>query len=247
MAASVEPSNVPYSDSIYSFLHKFRRLPTYQLERRVDALLLPFLEKIINESFNGGGAYKLVYAEFPLSTGSGQGLYACYADYMFYNHTTHHILFAELKTDCGSVSREQFNAYCTACSKKWQQHLDFFVEKAKTPGEYQKKFAYGLRHLNQEAEELVGCADYKPSDEMLKPGVKGLNQHLEEKTFCAVDDVTMSFIYIAPADAKDQLVKLQQQQLDNNRISAGTFQGLIAFSLLEKSLPKQLFDLLKDI
>jgi len=200
-------------ESLLKQLLTFKNLPTYQFERRINVFVVYYLEDYIKSLHNEGGTYKMIYPEFPLSLhddDNRETLHSNYADYLFYNSSTRKAFFLEFKTDSISVNKKQFDYYYNKCAERWAKRLHYYVTKAKG-GTHQKKFAYGLKFLKEQAPDLVGCEAYDPPAEMLRPKVVGINKYFQGLCFNPPKDIELTFKYLAPTASKDKIGKIRSE------------------------------------
>lgn len=229
------------AESVLSKLMEFRKLPTYQFERRLDAFVLPYLEGAFNNIFSTPrqtiNDFVLVYAEFPLRTidmkSSDQAFRdnksACYADYLLWSKTLNIVFVVEFKTDRGSIGEEQFLRYIKNCEEGWKGLLENYIRK--TDSERWDKFIYGLNHLYKMAPELFeGCDDSFfnnlstiGSRKDLKTALETLIQRIR---FC--DEPGVAFIYLGPQSSESCLAELYKKY--GEPITHAPFISLSAFS-----------------
>jgi hypothetical protein len=124
---SAEVSADPYASFLIRFFETLvahKRLPKYQFERRVDAIMAIFLPAILQEL--RGWKVDLVCPEFPLKKPSNNQ--STNADHLLFRHVDSNgtaeawILF-ELKTDDASCNDLQLNTYLTALDRGMPQLL----------------------------------------------------------------------------------------------------------------------------
>ena len=117
-----------YVQSIFNCLKQFKKLPTYQFERRIDAFLLPYLEKAFNDKFKifATDFTVFVYPEFPLWPKKKNEFAldksakrSVYADYLMYSKSSNILFLVEMKTDANSVNQEQIDTYVLNCLQGW--------------------------------------------------------------------------------------------------------------------------------
>lgn len=118
----------------FSWLQKWRAQPGYQLERRVDALLAPFLAAFLETRFGEGASVELVTSELPIP----KGLLAVgaggtpekprrdhvSADFLLLRHRPDPAwILLELKTDMGSRDDREDENYRAVAGKTMRQVL----------------------------------------------------------------------------------------------------------------------------
>jgi hypothetical protein len=107
-----------------------KQLPKYQFERRIDALLAPFLPKIVQKAF-GGGAASAVVPEFPLKK-PGASNQSTNADHLLIlrdrpARAADCWVLLELKTDSSSYDLKQAEIYRLAQLGGWSRLRDDIV------------------------------------------------------------------------------------------------------------------------
>lgn len=104
----------PFVELILRRLMKFKSLPKFQFERRIDAFITMFLPQILSAHF--GGETELVCPEFPVKKEDSNQ--STNADYLLYQKPegadSGRWILAELKTDEGSVGDGQLSVYRNA-------------------------------------------------------------------------------------------------------------------------------------
>jgi hypothetical protein len=102
------------------FIDKFMKhilngvnIPKVQVERAITPMLSLFIESILNKYFEHNieysGEYKLVSPEFPLKKEDNNQ--SSNVDYLLVNNSKKVLIFFELKTDIGSLDKNQMNSY----------------------------------------------------------------------------------------------------------------------------------------
>src|SRR4051812_43986102 len=96
---------------LLDILLKYKGIPSYQFERRIDVFIMPYLEKAFNHLFSTEtqpiNDFILVYPEFPIRTIDKKSpdkdfrdnKSACYVDYLMWSRTLNLVLLVEFKTD----------------------------------------------------------------------------------------------------------------------------------------------------
>ena len=101
----------PEVASIFGLLDKWRHLPAYQLERRVDIFFALFLPDVLNRHLSTRGMGIAIdprlIPEFPLKRREDNG--SKKADYLAVSTDRKHAFLIELKTDSASLDKDQFH------------------------------------------------------------------------------------------------------------------------------------------
>jgi len=203
---------------IFDFLDDFKGLPTYQLERRIDAFLFPYLTGVVASKLNiAKEDLVFVYPEFPLKRSKEieenhrdrVDKLSEYADYLLWHPKDKTIYLVEFKTDINSIKPSQFQTYTNNCSadKPWETLLNYYYEKAIKNSNW-RKFVSGLNLIENKAKELLGqnrlleLTKYSES----KKG-NGVNAHLMDlqKTTKFKEQFKVKFFYLAPTASKSIL------------------------------------------
>lgn len=110
---------------IFSNLNTWRHIPTYQLERRVDAFISAYLPGCIQSaSFYASKTLPAIVPEFPLKKNEGTAAIFGRSDYAIF-HPDKPVYFLELKTDTGSVDQEEQVDYLRAAEgRKFSFYFD---------------------------------------------------------------------------------------------------------------------------
>lgn len=210
------------TEKIFKYLESFVGFPTYQLERRIDAFMLPYLEQAFKNKTNDDVVF--VYPEFPLKrlTGSNIGItdkvdkLSEYADYLLWSPSLNTVYLVEFKTEVNSLKESQFNNYYLNCTIGWKELLIYYFDKAIGNQKNWKKFANGLIHLEKTAPELLGLNKKLEIGKFLhnKSGV-GIHQKLEEIKLSIhfSKEPVVKFIYLLPESGKE---KLESYTSNNN-------------------------------
>ncbi len=138
------PTTPTALDTVFENLTKWRGQPGYQLERRLDVLLSPYLAGFVESRFRKGGKVTLITSEFPipksLISGAGGGKKErahVSADFLLLRGPpTPAWILLEFKTDMGSRTDREDGNYSAAVGKTMGElllHLD--AAKASTPFE----------------------------------------------------------------------------------------------------------------
>ena len=195
---------------ILEFLDEFKKLPTYQFERRIDPFLLPYIEKVFTAHFNGD-AVKLIMPEFPILclekkneifTLKDDNKRAAYADYLLWCEKRTTLFLVELKTDNQTLhqSKDQLFRYLLNCEKGWEDLFMIYLNKAIANTKYKSKYVYGLRYLFVKDNRLVGLNEEMKFDEILGKKGKELITKLEEikERVHFPKEIKLRTIYLAP-------------------------------------------------
>ena len=235
--------------TILNQLKVFKGLPTYQFERRIDAFILPFLEKAFNAK-RGTDDFLLVYPEFPLYPKkenvfelSTATKHSDYADYLLWSKKLNVIYLVEFKSDSGSAKQEQFDMYILNCMRGWENLLRSYFDKT-INSESWRKFAYGLDFLYRQAPELTGSPTAFNLNQFYdnKRG-QGATAHLQSLYSNIKFESTpeLKLVYLAPEKS------LQNIDTASND-PAKYFQGLFTLSEFSKHVTDEtLSALLKEI
>lgn len=235
------------TNSVLEYLNKFKDIPTYQLERRVDALILPYLELAVAAKLKDVGAeafdLKPLYPEFPLRASSDcESRHSKHADYLLWSQTCNTVYFIELKTDVRSVDEDQFQNYVFNCRNGWQDLLHFYLGKAiKNPN--WRKFVSGLICL-KEGEGILGkTGDWELHQFLTVPN--GINKRLVElkDSISFNSNPQVRFIYLAP---KRSSLKLESFKREYDSES-DFYLGLITLESLSKHCPSPFAGFLQEL
>lgn len=199
----------------FEFLKQFKELPSYQLERRVDAFILPYLEKAFNNKLETDDVIFL-YPEFPLWP-KNKDRYelnkdaerSAYADYLLWSKKKNTIFLVEFKTDHHSVKQSQFDTYILNCKLGWERLLIDFIEKAEKSTHW-RKYCHGLEYLYQKAPEIFG---YNGPFDLAKfynqERGQGITKYLNtiKKEIQLGKSPSLKIIYLAPKNSMDKIDK----------------------------------------
>ncbi len=124
MAALSDSSAAHYLRVLLASLVADKQLPKYQFERRIDALLTPFLPRIVERAL-GGGTASIVVPEFPLKK-PGASNQSTNADHLLVVRDRPASapdcwVLLELKTDSGSYDPQQAGIYRLAQRDGWSR------------------------------------------------------------------------------------------------------------------------------
>lgn len=235
------------TDTIFKYLEAFKNFPTYQFERRIDAFLLPYLSKAINQRFNINDPDLIfVYPEFPLMRlNIEEEKYrkqSDYADYLLWSKKLNTVYLVELKTDINSIHDKQFKTYLFNCEQGWEKLIDYYFLKA--TGKSWKKFVSGLIYLEEKAPELISDSVKMDFSMFLSKG-RGVTEYLKElrSLIKFIDKPKIRFLYIAP---KSTLEKLNEYS-KKNKNSEQFYIGLITLEEFSRFTEKPLNTLLESI
>jgi hypothetical protein len=135
--------------AIFDNLNRSRHLPSYQLERRLDIFLTPYLHRII-EAHVGTPLDPVIIPEMPLKQ-AGTNL-TDKADYVLFSADRQTAYLVELKTDCASIREEQLSYLERCCQAPWRQALEGL--KAVVKASQQRRKYIHLIHLLQRAGQV---------------------------------------------------------------------------------------------
>jgi hypothetical protein len=207
-----------YITQVLNFLKELKSLPAYQLERRLDAFILPLLEDTLNKVV-GADDFKFIYAELPMIPhyNENNNRRRDYADYVLYSPKRKEIYLVELKSDNNSINEDQFLTYLLNCNKGWKNRMEDYVISTQS-GRYKEKYIYGLDFLKQKGGTAEIITD---------------------------ENIIMKFIYIAPSGAKNDLEKIHRKYQQTKGIKNYN-PKFISFSKLAESAPADLH-ILKEV
>ena len=212
--------------SIMRRLEDWALLPKYQLERRVDIFLTPFLEALVGQGL--GARATLVVPEFPLRTihrpasakeeDSGAGdpeddgkdtAHTVNVDYLLWvepEGQPPYWVFLELKTDTGSFKPDQALLYAAARSlgmRRLRVDLDFVRERSKRQAPKYDRLIGRLDGFDREADRIV----------LLYLGPSGLETLAKEWT-CASDQRPDGYLTLSGfADLPDDRIPSEHVEL----------------------------------
>jgi hypothetical protein len=235
------------TELIFNYLEAFKNFPTYQFERRIDAFLLPYLTKAINQRFNlNDPDLILVYPEFPLmrlnNTEEKNLRLSDSADYLLWSKKLNTVYLVELKTDKNSIHEPQFKTYLFNCEQGWEKLIDYYFIKA--IGKSWKKFVSGLIYLEEKAPELISDS-VKMDFSNFKNKSRGVTEYLKElrSLIQFINKPKIQFLYIAPKDARKKLNDYNKK----NKESENFYIGLITLEEFSKFTEEPLNTLLESI
>jgi len=201
--------------TIFGYLDDFKLLPTYQLERRIDAFMFPYLTAAVASKLNiTKEDLVFVYPEFPLrrskeieeDNNDRVDKLSEYADYLLWHPKDKIIYLVEFKTDINSIKPTQFQSYINNCtgSNPWETLLKYYYSKGINNSNW-RKFASGLNLIENKAKELLG--QHRPLNLTKYTASKrgnGINRHLTDlkNTTKFNEQFKVKFIYLAPTASK---------------------------------------------
>jgi hypothetical protein len=149
-------------DKLIANLRKWRGLPGYSVERRLDLLLTPFIPGFLGEVM--GGEVELVTAEFPLPKAlfdsTDETRKHISADFLCLRRGSPSTwVLVEIKTDASSRRTKQDKAYCSCAAGGMAKILAAIAEKKKDT-EHQREYdalVRRLRSLGRGAESVEIC------------------------------------------------------------------------------------------
>src|SRR5688572_28021872 len=111
---------------IFESLTCWRHLPSYQLERRLDVFLTPYLKELIEKKLVAR-LRPVIVPEMPLKQ-AGRN-HTDKVDYVMFSEDGATAYFVELKTDCDSFRKKQ-DAYLVRATgeQRWQLALEELTE-----------------------------------------------------------------------------------------------------------------------
>ncbi len=154
-------------EKIFSNLDIWRKLPKYQLERRLDIFFTIYLKEIVEvfykEILNEKDIKlsEVIIPEFPLKkddvANEDKTLTRVFSstnvDYVMFCEHKSKCIFIELKTDIDSVDDEQFNYLTKAKDKKWNQIFEE-VKKIEQHSGSSKKYTDLVNHINEQGKRI---------------------------------------------------------------------------------------------
>ncbi len=151
--------------TIFTNMERWRHLPSYQLERRFDIFLTPFLRDVLSKELGlSHRLHEVFVPEMPLLRG---GLYSRTGverklsnkvDFVFFEESGPQVYFVEVKTDASSARQAQNDYLKLAAAGGFESvllNLEKILARTKSCHKY-----YHLLHLLQRAGQirLTGCA-----------------------------------------------------------------------------------------
>lgn len=137
----------PYVKTVFRLVARDKALPKYQFERRVDALLAPFMEELLTKRY--GDPVTAVVAEFPLK--KHHSYQSTNVDHVFVRTTPGLIdpwIFFELKTDTRSIKDDQLARYLAAM-KRGMSELVKDVDAIAARTRYKRKYAETVKRFSE--------------------------------------------------------------------------------------------------
>lgn len=107
-------------NKVFHLLDEWRCLPDYQLERRADLYFSLYLTEVLGET-RGLAVRPAIVPEFPIKQSNSNR--SDKVDYVAANADMSHLILTELKTECRSTSREQFEYLCLGAQKSGTELL----------------------------------------------------------------------------------------------------------------------------
>lgn len=149
-------------DKLIANLRKWRGLPGYSVERRLDLLLTPFIPGFLGDVM--GGEVELVTAEFPLPKAlfdpTDETRKHISADFLCLRRGSPSTwVLVEIKTDAASRRTKQDKAYCSCAAAGMGQILASIVKKKKGT-EHEREYdslVRRLKSLGRGAESVEIC------------------------------------------------------------------------------------------
>ncbi|MBL0200354.1 MAG: hypothetical protein IPP81_09290 [Chitinophagaceae bacterium] len=246
-------------DKIFEYLKAFKKFPTYQFERRIDAFMLPYLETHFNEHFKKefgtvNPDFVFLYPEFPIERNnkfqnSGvekiQEKYADYVDYIMWSAHLKTIYLVEFKTEINSLTKEQFNTYFEACSRGWASLVQYYFSKAIHNTNW-RKFLEGLEYMNNLVSGILGFdGELSLRGFIEKERGFGVNKYLKDIKGQIKFQIEprVRFVYLAPAESLKQLNLFATEINDSNNCYA----GLISLAEFSETVDEKLKEVLLEI
>lgn len=223
------------TQKIFDYLQEFKNFPTYQLERRIDAFMLPYLANAFNKKFElDDDKLVFVYPEFPLkrlvnnknTEPDKLDKLSEYADYVLWSPKLHTVYLIEFKTDEMSLKESQFFNYYENCKMGWKVLIVYYFDKAIGNQKYWSKFVKGLLYIKNTAPALIGIEQHLNLGNFLeKNKSKGVHHKLQEiKSLIAFgNEPNVKFIFLAPEKASSKLQSYISKIPDSQNYYAGHF------------------------
>jgi hypothetical protein len=181
-------------EQIFNNLDRWRHLPSYQLERRFDVFLTPYIHEILQD-YLGIKLDTALIPEMPLKqTDSNR---SDKVDYVLFSADRRIVYLVELKTDCASERDVQDEYLKRAAGMPWSEVLRNLVEIT-VETKSRRKYLH-LLHLLARAGQLQ-------LDPQIVPSLKNQNAPRFRREWVTVPDVGRSVaapIYIRPLPATD--------------------------------------------
>jgi hypothetical protein len=243
------------TNKIFNYLKEFKNFPTYQLERRIDAFMLPYLANAVNKKFEiDDENLVFVYPEFPLKrllqtdtiVSEKLDKLSEYADYVLWSPKLQTVYLVEFKTDETSLKESQFLNYYENCKMGRKSLIVYYLDKAIGNKKYWNKFVKGLLYIKDKAPALLGKQQNLDLESFLeKNKSKGIhNKLLEIKSLVEFEyEPKIKFIFLAPEKAESKLQSYISKVPECKNYYAGHF-TLNDFS---KYTDEPLKDLLSNI
>jgi hypothetical protein len=145
---------------IFTNLDRWRHLPGYQLERRFDIFLSPYLRQIV-EAKVGVVLDQTIVPEMPLKQLTTN--LSDKVDYVLFSANRSAGFLIELKTDCGSVRTKQDDYLEHVAARPWREVLEDLKLVAQASGS-RRKYIHLLALLQRAGQvklsaELMRCFD----------------------------------------------------------------------------------------
>ena len=246
-------------DKIFEYLTAFKKFPTYQFERRIDAFMLPYLKTHFDEHFKKEFGtvtpdFVFLYPEFPIERNNKlenyevekiHEKYADYVDYIMWSAHLNTIWLVEFKTEINSLTKEQFINYFEACNRGWASLVQYYFVKAIDNTNW-RKFSEGLEYMNKLAPGILGFdGELKLGDFIEKERGFGVNKYLKDikGQIKFQTEPRVRFIYLAPAKSLKQL-NLYASQINDSK---NCYAGLISLAEFSENVDEKLKQVLLDI
>jgi hypothetical protein len=232
-------------NSVFNYLTIYKNFPTYQLERRLDAFMLPYIADSIKDKFNTiEKDLIMLYPEFPLKrdiVSIELDKHSEYADYLLYSKKSNTVYLVEFKTDVKSIHESQFKSYLDNSISGWESMINYYIDKSINNSKFWKKFVYGLIHIEKKAPNLLGINENLNLDKYLIDS-KGIHERLKDiRSKIKIDkNLKVKFLYLAPIGAESILKKYKYDNLG----SIEHYIGHITLSEFAKNVTTELADLL---
>lgn len=141
-------------EGIFEKLDWWRRLPNYQMERRIDIFFGYYLKRIVESHLTSQNQrielHDIIIPEFPVRkslVGEGDTNHSFKVDYVLFSQQPGKVIFLELKTDMASIDQSQKD-YLNRVSQEYFNRVLHEIKKIFIAGN-RLKYLYLLECLEQ--------------------------------------------------------------------------------------------------
>ena len=205
---AMERKESPAISDVFGLLNSWRNLPSYKLELRTAPYFAIFLQDILSVSL-GREIHPVVIPEFPLRLGGSKNCKTSKAgenqsknvDYVAFSENMDVFYLVELKTDMGSIVREQEDYLLEARSGCFRQLLRGVVEISKHSTS-KNKYVHLLHQLSRLG--LISIPDqlYEKSFPTPKAGWSKVLCKISEEMESMEYQPQVEVVYIQPREGK---------------------------------------------